>query len=217
LPDLDPTPLDPVIEAEELRERGLRLCLRAQSVVLEIGFGRAEAPIEMARAAPDRVFLGVEVSRKRVHRAGRRVARAGIQNLRLIHATAEYLLERVLPDRCVSECWINFPDPWPKKRHHKRRLIRPDVVRQLARVLEPGALLHVSTDHREYAEWIAEVMETVPGFVSLHAGRWASVRPARPETGYEADFLAEGRTIAYFDYRRKETVPCRSKPAEVGR
>jgi tRNA (guanine-N7-)-methyltransferase len=214
LSDLDPTPLDPVIEAEELRKRGLRPCLRVQSVVLEIGFGRAEVPIEMARAAPDCVFLGVEVSRKRVHRAGRRVARAGIQNLRLIHATAEYVLERVLPDRCVSECWINFPDPWPKKRHHKRRLIRPDVVRQLARVLERGALLHVSTDHRDYAEWIAEVMETAPNFVSLHAGRWASVRPARPETAYEADFLAEGRTIAYFDYRRKETVPC---PAEVGR
>lgn len=215
--DLDPTPLVPVVEAEELRNRGLRACLKADSVVLEIGFGRAEAPIEMARAFPDRVFLGVEVSRKRVHRAGRRVARAGIQNLRLIHATAEYLLERVLPDDCVSECWINFPDPWPKKRHHRRRLIRPDVVGQLARVLEPEALLHVSTDHPDYAEWIAEVMATAFDFVSLHDGRWASTRPARPETAYEAEFLAEGRTIAYFDYRRKKAAPLPGTPPEAAR
>ena len=124
---------------------------------------------------------------------------------------------RVLPSCCVSECWINFPDPWPKKRHHKRRLIRSDVVRELARVLAPGALLHVSTDHPDYAEWIAGVMEAAPDFVSLHARRWASVRPARPETGYEAEFLAEGRTIAYFDYRRREAVPCPVTQPEVGR
>ncbi len=170
--------------------------------MLEIGFGRGEALIEMARAAPDRTFLGVEVSRKRALKGARRVDRAEVPNVRIVCSTAEYLLERVLPDGSIAECWVNFPDPWPKKRHHKRRLIRPELVRRIVRVLEPGALLHIATDHAAYATWIAEVMREAPGLRNLHAPDSCSrAQPCRPETGYEAEFLAEGRIISYFEYR----------------
>jgi tRNA (guanine-N7-)-methyltransferase len=185
-------------------------------LVLEIGFGRAEALIEMGRLRPDRTFVGVEVSGKRVRKAARRVARAEVRNVWLVHATAEYLLERVLPALSVTECWINFPDPWPKKRHHKRRLIRPSIVDELARALCPGAVLHIATDHVDYAEWIANVMAREPGFVNLHApDPWSRCPPPRPETGYEAEFVAEGRTIAYLDYRRAEAPAVGPSPPEV--
>ena len=206
-PDSSPlaVPADEVlVEAEALRERGLLEVVGAPPVVLEIGFGRAELLMEFAPARPECTFLGVEVSRKRADKAARRIRRAGIENVRVVHATAEYLLERALPERALAEVWINFPDPWPKKRHHKRRLIRPEVVPWLVRALEPGARLHLATDHPGYAEQIAEVLAAAPALSNLHAPeRWSTVAPERRRTAYEEEFLAEGRPIAYFEYQRE--------------
>jgi tRNA (guanine-N7-)-methyltransferase len=196
--------LEVAVEAEALRERGLAAIVGPPPIVLEIGFGRAELVIDLARTQPERRFLGLEVSRKRVVKAARRVERAELVNLKLVHGPAEYLLERVLQPASIAECWINFPDPWPKKRHFKRRLFQPATVARLARVLEPGALLHAATDHMGYAEWIDEILSKVPEIENTHApAAWSDERPGRRETGYEAEWLAEGRHIAYFDYRRR--------------
>lgn len=207
-PPLVPRGLEPdevLVESEAIRERGLEASLGASTFVLEIGFGRAELMMELAQARPTQIFLGVEVSRKRVQKAARRVARAGIPNLRVVHASAEYLLERVLPPHSVSECWINFPDPWPKKRHHRRRLVQVEVVPVLARALRPGALLHLATDHAPYAEWIDDALSGSKLFDNLHAPRpWSVQAPERSVTAYEREFLAEGRSIAYFEYARSE-------------
>ncbi|MFQ5514403.1 MAG: tRNA (guanosine(46)-N7)-methyltransferase TrmB [Myxococcota bacterium] len=207
--DLRTPALSVRLEAEALRERGPAACLGADRFVLEIGFGRAELIMELAEAEPERVFLGVEVSRKRVEKAARRVERRSLGNVRLIHAPAEYLLERVLPPACVEECWICCPDPWPKKRHHKRRLIRSAFLSRLVRVLVEGAEIHISTDHRAYAEWIHEALVKTPELENLHApDPWASHPPARPRTAYEAEWLADGRRLVYFDYRiRRGSTP----------
>ena len=196
--------LIPVLEAEELRVRGLEACLGLASVVLEIGFGRADLILELAAAQPERRFLGVEVSRKRVEKSARRVAARALSNVKLVHAPAEYLLARVLPEASVSECWVNCPDPWPKKRHHRRRLVNGEFALRVAQVLEPEAVLHISTDHAEYAEWIHEVMSKAPDLRNLHApAPFSTQPPARPETAYEAEWIAEGRRIVYFDYVRE--------------
>ncbi len=195
------------LEAEELRQAGLEACFGARPIVLELGFGRAELIMQLAAADPARGYLGVEVSRKRVEKAARKVARRGLPNLRLVHAPAEYLLERVLPPACTAECWINFPDPWPKKRHFKRRLFQPPFMVLLARVLEPGAPLHAATDHMGYAEWIAELLGGSPDFENPNAPtRWTDRSPPRRETSYEAEWRAQGRAIAYFEYRRRATL-----------
>jgi tRNA (guanine-N7-)-methyltransferase len=186
-----------VLSGEELRER----CL-ATKVVLELGFGRGELLLDLAEAAPARVFVGVEISRKRVEKVAKRAEKRGLANVLLLHAPAEYALERVLPPGCVDECWINCPDPWPKKRHWRRRLVQPALVERLAAALGPGALLHIATDHPGYRDWIAEVMAAQRQFVSLHATPWSESPPARRETAYEAEWRAEGRALAYFDYRR---------------
>ena len=205
--DRGPAALNALLECEELRERGPAVCIGEPPRVLEIGFGRAELLLDLAEENPASRYLGVDVSRKRVEKAARHVARRGLPNLRLVHAPAEYLLERVLPPSCFGECWINFPDPWPKKRHFKRRLFQPQFVALLARVLEPGALLHAATDHMGYAEWIGNVLAASPDFENPNAPtRWTACPPPRRETSYEAEWRAEGRPIAYFEYRRPATL-----------
>jgi len=213
VPDTRATPLaqpvlepdEVLVESEAIRQRGPEAELGASAFVLEIGFGRAELIMELARARPAQCFLGVEVSRKRVQKAARRIARAGIPNLRVVHATAEYLLERVLRADSVSECWINFPDPWPKKRHHRRRLLRREVLPLLARVLRPGAILHLATDYLPYADSIDGLLAGSELFDNLHAPEpWSRIAPQRCTTAYEQEFLAEGRAIAYFEYKRLE-------------
>jgi len=195
-------PLSPVVEVEAVRERGLGW-LGPAPYVLEIGFGRGELLLESARRDSERTFVGLEVSRKRVVKMGRRVERAELPNVRLLHAPAEYVLERVLPDAAVSECWIHCPDPWPKKRHHRRRLLQAPIAREIVRVLAPGAALHVSTDHAGYAEWIHEVLAATPGLENRHApARWSEEPPERPRTAYEQEWIEDGRRIVYFAYVR---------------
>ncbi|MGH7291892.1 MAG: tRNA (guanosine(46)-N7)-methyltransferase TrmB [Myxococcota bacterium] len=179
----------PVVAAETLRERGLRACLGTSLVVLELGFGRAELLLDLAEQNPKCAYLGVEVSRKRVEKAGRRAVKRELANVFMIHSPAEYVLERVLPPGCVEECWINCPDPWPKKRHWRRRLVQAPLVALLARALAPDALLHVATDHEGYRDWIADVMAKQSDFANLHAPKaWSDVRPERRETAYEAEW-----------------------------
>lgn len=198
----DPS-LGAILQAEELRDCGLEACVGVPPVVLEIGFGRAELIMALAQANPDRRYVGVDVSRKRVEKAARRIARRELVNVKLVLAPAEFLLERILSEASIAECWICCPDPWPKRRHHRRRLFQPSFVERLAGVLQSGAALHVSTDHAGYGEWIRSVMSSAKGFENLHLPHpWSRQPPKRPVTAYEAEWLAEGRTIAYFDYRR---------------
>ena len=190
-----------MVSGEELRERGLS----AERIALELGFGRGELLLDLAEASPKRAFLGVEISRKRVEKVARRAEKRELANVFLLHAPAEFALERVLPPGRVDECWIHCPDPWPKKRHWRRRLIQGPLVERLAGALAPGALLHLSTDHPGYRDWIAEVMATQIWFTNLHApAPWTAEPPPRRATAYESEWRAEGREIAYFDYRRAQ-------------
>lgn len=160
----------------------------------------------MALAAehPERAFLGIEYSGKRVLKMARRVARSGLANLRLIQARGEDVVEELLAPGSVETFWINFPDPWPKKRHHRRRLIQPGLVRALALRLVPGGRLQVATDDVAYAEWIAEVLAAEPLLENERAPeRFAREVPGRRATAYELEWRAEGRPLHFFTYRRR--------------
>jgi tRNA (guanine-N7-)-methyltransferase len=172
-------------------------------LTVDLGFGRGELLLELAGAEPGAAFLGVEYSHKRVLKLARRLARTPLRNLRLVCARAEAVVEDRLPEGFVHAFWINFPDPWPKKRHHRRRLIQPGFVRQLARRLEPGGVLHVATDHPGYAEAIAEVLAAEPLLENLHApAAWREQPPDRCATAYELEWRAQGRACRYFRHRR---------------
>ena len=171
---------------------------------MDLGFGRGELLLDLARSEPSAALLGVEYSFKRVLKLARRLARSELRNVRLVCETAEAIVGDRLAEGSVHAFWINFPDPWPKKRHHRRRLIQPAFVRQLARRLEPGGLLHAATDHEGYAELIAEVLAGEPLLENLHApAAWRGEAPLRSATAYELEWRAQGRACRYFAYRRR--------------
>jgi tRNA (guanine-N7-)-methyltransferase len=167
---------------------------------VEIGSGKGKFLCELAARRPDRNLLAVERSPKYHRLCCERAARRGLGNVRVLCTTGEDLLFRLLAETSVSELFVLFPDPWPKKRHHKRRLIRAEVVAAMARVLRPGSRLLVKSDHAAYAEVIAEVLAAAGGLAPVDpAAAFADL----PLTGFEQKYAIEGREIFAFACRRE--------------
>ena len=176
----------------------------ARPLVVEIGFGRGEFLIDLALAAPATPHVGVEYSTKRVLKMARRLARAGIANVRLLDCTGEVVVQELLAPASVQEFWINFPDPWPKKRHHRRRLLQPALVHALAERLAPGGSLHVATDHEGYAEAIDAALGAEPLLENAYApAPFLRDVPGRRATAYEIEWRAEGRPMHFWRHRRR--------------
>lgn len=171
--------------------------------VVEIGFGRGEFLVHLAGQTPQRAHIGIEVSFKRALKMARRLARMQLHNVRLLNLPAENALPLFAP-QSVAAFWVNFPDPWPKKRHHKNRLLQAPLVRQLALRLIPGGMLHAATDHEQYAQQIHEVLSIEALLQNMHAPRpFAREAPGRRRTAYEEMWRAEGRALHFFQYRRR--------------
>lgn len=172
-------------------------------VVVEIGFGRGEFLMDLARKHPETAFVGIEVSFKRVLKMARRLARTELRNVRLVEARGQVVVAEACPSASVSAFWINFSDPWPKDRHAGRRLFQPAFVADLARVLVPGGRLHVATDDVAYAHQIADVLEAEPGLENRFApDRWRPEVPGRIRTAYEDAWREQGRPLHFFEYQR---------------
>jgi tRNA (guanine-N7-)-methyltransferase len=157
---------------------------RPAPVVVEIGSGMGETTVRIAAENPQSDYLAIEVHAPGIGSLLRRVAEEGLTNIRIVqHDAAEVLRDMVPPDS-LSAIHVFFPDPWPKKRHHKRRLVQPDFVALAASRLAPGGRLHVATDWQEYADQILEVLSATPGLRNT-AGGFAPRPPWRPETKFE--------------------------------
>ncbi len=173
------------------------------AVWLEIGFGGAEHLLWQARTHPDVGLIGCEPFEEGVVKALTTIDEEGLCNIRLLEDDVRPLL-RWLPERSLSRVFILFPDPWPKKRHQKRRLFSPDLLRLLARVMVPGAELRLATDIGDYARTALLAVQGTPEF------RWTAegpadwcVRPADwPATRYEAKAGREGRRCYFFRFLR---------------
>jgi tRNA (guanine-N7-)-methyltransferase len=153
---------------------------------LEIGFGNGETLACLAQQEPASDFLGVEVHRPGVGHLLLELERRELDNVRVICADAVQLLAHGLPDASLDRVLVFFPDPWPKKRHHKRRIVQPALVDQLARTLRPGGLLHLATDWDDYARHMLEVMGEIARFRNLAgAGAFAPRPDYRPVTRFE--------------------------------
>ncbi len=196
------------VDYEDVRARGVAAVFDPELVaplrlVVELGFGGGEFLMDLATRAPGVAHLGVEVSAKRVLKTARRVARTELRNVRLLHATAEAAVEELLASGSVEAFWINFSDPWPKKRHHKKRLVQPTLVARLADRLVPGGQLHVATDDVPYAEHIDACLRGEPALENAYAPHaWLSEVPGRKPTRYELEWRAEGRPLHFWCYRR---------------
>jgi tRNA (guanine-N7-)-methyltransferase len=130
----------------------------SKPVEMEIGSGKGTFLVEQAKARPDVNFFGIEYARWFWRYASDRLRRAGCTNARTVRAEAIFFLTEFVPDSSLSVLHVYFPDPWPKKRHHKRRLIQPPFMQQAMRVLIPGGRLQVVTDHKDYFEQIEQVI-----------------------------------------------------------
>lgn len=174
----------------------------ALPLVVEIGFGRGEYLRALAAGAPGVAHVGVDLSHRRVFKMARRLAKTEERNVRLVEARAEEFVRDALVPESVAAFWINFPDPWPKKRHHRRRLLQPRFVAALADRLVPGGVLHAATDHVGYAEQIDAVLSAGPGLENAFPAPWLPEVPDRLRTAYEEMWRAEGRALHFFQYRK---------------
>jgi tRNA (guanine-N7-)-methyltransferase len=161
-------------------------------LVLEIGFGGGEHLVTQASAHPERRFIGVEPFLNGVASCLRHVEESGVTNVRLHQGDAREVIAR-LPDACLELCYILFPDPWPKARHHKRRLIQPEFLSELARVLKPGAEVRFATDWANYASWTLWHFTRDARFVwtAERAEDWRKPWPGHVTTRYEAKKLGD--------------------------
>ena len=174
---------------------------RAAPLILEIGSGMGESTAALAAAEPDVDHLAVEVFEPGIAALLMRAAEAGLTNLVVLRGDAVALLTEKVPEASLAGIRIFFPDPWPKRRHHKRRLVQPAFLALAASRLRPGGTLHMATDWADYADQMRAVADAEPLLVGGETPR----PPWRPVTKFEARARAEGRDVHDFVYGR---APC---------
>jgi tRNA (guanine-N7-)-methyltransferase len=153
---------------------------------LEIGFGMGKSLAEMAEAAPEQDFIGVEVHLPGVGALLKEVEDRGLTNVRVYNIDANDVIDLCLPDACLDRVMVFFPDPWHKKKHHKRRLVQPEFVQRIRHKLRVGGVLHLATDWENYSEHMMEVMAESEGFANAQGEGEFSPRPDdRPVTKFE--------------------------------
>lgn len=176
---------------------------RKAPVVVEIGFGNGDNLCHLARVNPETDFLGLEVHRPGIGSLLLKLDRDGIENVRVICADAALVLANRIPKASLTAVYLLFPDPWPKKRHHKRRLLQRGFVTQIVECLRPGGDLHIATDWQGYAEHILKVSAQVSGLINV-AGEGNCVMRSyeRDATRFERRGLRLGHRIWELHFRR---------------
>ena len=154
----------------------------------------------MARNYPDRNFLAVERLLGRVRKVCRRATRANLSNLGVLRLEARYTTEWLLPPSSVSRLHLLFPDPWPKARHHRRRLVQQEFLAAVEEILVPGGEFLFKTDHQDYSQWAAEEIATFGRFELLD---WSDDAFFYPQTDFEEEWRAQGREV----YRMRAAKP----------
>ncbi|TCK06155.1 tRNA (guanosine(46)-N7)-methyltransferase TrmB [Marinobacterium mangrovicola] len=155
-------------------------------VILEIGFGMGDSLIEMARQAPEKGFIGIEVHPPGVGRLLSRVREEGLENIRVFCEDAIEVLAQCIPDGSLAGLQLFFPDPWPKKRHHKRRIVQPEFAQSIRKKLAIGGVFHMATDWENYAEHMMEVMSAAEGYRNAAGDGEFSPQPEwRPVTKFQ--------------------------------
>jgi tRNA (guanine-N7-)-methyltransferase len=160
-------------------------------LAVDVGCGKGRYLLAMARKHPEMNFLGIDRMRSRMVKLGRKLTRADLRHVRLVQVEASYAVRHLLPATSVSRFTIFFPDPWPKRRHHRRRLFCPAFLDDLDRAMEPGALLHIATDHLDYFDAIRALFDADARFRAIPA-----YEPAEEErTDFELIFVGQGKPI----------------------
>ena len=175
----------------------------ARDLNLEIGFGNGDSLVQMAAAAPEAGYIGIEVHRPGVGHAMLAAAAAGIDNLRLIRHDAVAILRDHVADGTLARVQIYFPDPWPKARHHKRRIVQQPFTDLIWRKLRAGGEIHCATDWAAYAEWMRDIFAGDPKWHNLGNADGYAPRPEwRPQTKFERRGERLGHGVWDLRYRK---------------
>jgi tRNA (guanine-N7-)-methyltransferase len=170
--------------------------------VLEIGFGNGDTLVEIAALAPGTDFIGVEVHPPGIGHCLLAIEAAGLTNVRIVAHDAVQVLREGLAPASLDEVLLYFPDPWPKKRHHKRRIVQPEFVALVASRLKPGGRFRLATDWEPYAAWMLEVIGASPEFRNAAPGGGCVERPERGATRFERRGQRLGHAVFDFEYCR---------------
>ncbi len=178
------------------------LFARAAPVILEIGFGMGETTATLAAAHPDIDYLAIEVHTPGVGSLLKLIGEQRLGNIRIIQHDAIEVLQQMVPPDALAGVHVFFPDPWPKKRHHKRRLVQPPLIALLASRMAAGAYMHLATDWEEYAQQMLEVLAAEPSLVNTAKG--FAPRPGdRPQTKFETRGLRLGHKVWDLVFRKR--------------
>lgn len=176
---------------------------RTAPLVVEIGFGNGESLVEYASAHPEFNFLGIEVHSPGIGHCLLKAETANIDNLRVVRHDALEVLDEQVPNGGLQRINLYFPDPWPKARHHKRRIVQPDFLDLAFRKLSSGGTLNIATDWENYAEHIDDVMAACPGFEQHIRREHGGEQPLdRPQTKFERRGLKLGHHIWDWEFKR---------------
>lgn len=168
----------------------------SKSIVMEIGTGMGEATAEIARSLPEFGFFAIELHKPGLGSLLNKIAEFQLSNIRLISEDARIILEENFPDESLDGFHLYFPDPWPKVRHWKRRIVQEDFVRLIYKKLKPGGYIHIATDWVQYAEWIAKKFEDS----KLFNGGEIEKPAYRPTTRFEGQGLRKGHRVTDLKY-----------------
>jgi len=174
----------------------------AQPVTVEIGFGSGDSLLQMAREQPQVNFLGIDVYKPGLGRLLQGIVGHRLENVRLICHDAVEVFADNIADASVDRVLMLFPDPWPRKRHHKRRLVQADFMKLVSRRLKAGGEVHLATDWPPYLEHMIEVMEQVPGLANRFGPARCWENPARPLTRFELRGRRLGHEVRDLLYRK---------------
>jgi len=171
--------------------------------VLEIGIGNGDTLVELAAAMPATDFIGAEVHPPGIGHCLLAVETRGLTNVRVVAHDAVELLEHMIPQVSLDEVLLYFPDPWPKKRHHKRRIVQPAFVALVADRLKPGGLFRLATDWEPYAAWMLEVLNASPEFENAAPDGGCVERHDRAATRFERRGRRLGHRVFDFEFRKR--------------
>ena len=172
-------------------------------ITVEIGFGMGSSLIDMAYKSSDANFLGIEVHKPGIGKVLKDIEILGIKNLKLICHDAAEVFSHAFGDKTLDRVLVFFPDPWPKKRHAKRRIIQPEFVTKISEKLKSNGSLHLATDWSPYAEHMIEVLDKIPSLSNAIAPKVFWENPARPETKFEKRGKKLGNKILDLLYKKE--------------
>lgn len=171
--------------------------------IVDIGFGMGQELVDLAEQHPETDFLGIEVHKPGIGRLLGQLEERGLDNVRVVRHDAVLVCHQLIPRATIDGIHLFFPDPWPKKRHHKRRLVRPGFPELIAPLMKRGGYFYAVTDWEDYAQAMLEVLNSTALLENTAGTGFAPPQGWRPETAFERKGLAKGHTIFELLYRRR--------------